>query len=852
MGKCNITDKELADALDITLDRLATICDFFDSKPDDDWELISGTHFEWATHGARVFSSEGAVEICKYLEDNKQERPLFKRWERWLFQRDERLKGLMIAKRVQEISELNGQLVFKNGRAFLAPRACREILNLGTRQDILNRTFTEIQRSENTEIELLKIDSDFFDHEQDKRYFSRSGLASIGKQLGIRHSQKHRQDWSKVVAAYAPLALEAMEKHEADKDRRIEKSMKRVRDQARGYCQLTGRRKSVHKFNLVAHHLFDKDSYPYSAISSFALHPKLLCVQKMAYTFSEEILEVEEAEIQRLNKLSFCDHSGVMMLKFAVLKRIFFANTNNFITDEAFLVFFNANKEWLVPYAAFCSLRDNYGTLNYDEWGEFSEYSTDKIAAILEPTSPYYGEVLFWYFVQYHLHLQLLKASQYAHKRGVILKADLPIGVGRYSADTWVNPHLFHLDKQAGAPPDAFSTKGQNWSFPTYNIGVMASDNFAWFKKRMQQLENYFDAVRIDHVLGLFRIWSIPINQTDGTMGVFVPAIPANLENIINAGLVFNYNRFCTPFITEDLLQQMFGKDMPAIKEIFFDSDYKFKTAFNDQQKIATYFKFNPTYFKYEQKLFDLISNVILFRDTLNANGYHFRINMAETHSYKKLSETEKNILSNLYTKYYYESQNELWKVEGTARLKMLKKATGMLLCAEDLGMVPDFIEEVLHSLDIISLQVQQMPKTINSTFSDTTAANYESVVMPSTHDMQPIRLWWEKNKDLAQLFYNTVLNEQGAAPYFCEPWVCKKIIEAHLQSPAMWSIFLLQDLLAINGNIRRPNPAEERINDPSNADNVWSYRMHISVEDLLKQDEFNGEVRGMIKRNGR
>lgn len=262
MGKCNITDKELADALDITLDRLATICDFFDSKPDDDWELISGTHFEWATHGARVFSSEGAVEICKYLEDNKQERPLFKRWERWLFQRDERLKGLMIAKRVQEISELNGQLVFKNGRAFLAPRACREILNLGTRQDILNRTFTEIQRSENTEIELLKIDSDFFDHEQDKRYFSRSGLASIGKQLGIRHSQKHRQDWSKVVAAYAPLALEAMEKHEADKDRRIEKSMKRVRDQARGYCQLTGRRKSVHKFNLVAHHLFDKDSYP--------------------------------------------------------------------------------------------------------------------------------------------------------------------------------------------------------------------------------------------------------------------------------------------------------------------------------------------------------------------------------------------------------------------------------------------------------------------------------------------------------------------------------------------------------------------------------------------------------------
>ena len=598
--------------------------------------------------------------------------------------------------------------------------------------------------------------------------------------------------------------------------------------------------------------LFDKDSYPYSAISSFALHPKLLCVQKMAYSFSEEILEEEKVEIQRLNKLSFCDHSGVMKLKFAVLKRIFSSNKNNFLTDEAFLDFFNANKEWLVPYAAFCSLRDKYGTLNYNEWEDFSEYNSDKIATFTEPISSHYEEVLFWYFVQYHLHLQLLNATQYAHKRAVILKADLPIGVGRYSADTWVNPHLFHLDMQAGAPPDAFSALGQNWSFPTYNIGVMASDNFAWFKKRMQQLENYFDAVRIDHVLGLFRIWSIPVNQIDGTMGVFVPAIPAHKENMVRAGLAFDYNRFCNPFITEELLQQLFGEDTSDIKKIFFDSDYKFKNELNDQRKIAAYIKFNPTYFKYEQTLFYLIANVILIRDSLNMNGFHFRINMAQTHSFKKLPEAEKNILSSLYTKYYYESQNELWKVEGTARLKMLKKSTTMLLCAEDLGMVPDFTEEVLHSLDIISLQVQQMPKNINSTFSDTSAANYESVVMPSTHDMQPIRLWWEKNKDKAQLFYNIVLNEQGAAPYFCEPWVCKKIIESHIQSPAMWSIFLLQDLLAINGNIRRPNPAEERINDPSNADNVWNYRMHISVEDLLKQNEFNGKVKKFIMESGR
>jgi hypothetical protein len=262
MGKCNITSEELANALDITLNHLAEVCDAFDAKPDDDWELIEGVHFVWAPYKARIFSSEGAVEICNYLEGNQQERPLLQRWKRWLLQRDQRLKGLMIAKRVQEVGELKGQLVFRNGKAFLAPKACREVLNIGTRQDVLNRTFAEIQRSENVDIEPLKLDIDFLNHEQDKKYFSRSGLASIGKQLGVRHSQKHRQEWLKVVVEYVPLALEAIEKHEAAREKRIADAMRRVCSQASGYCQLTNRRRSVYRFNLEAHHLFDKNSYP--------------------------------------------------------------------------------------------------------------------------------------------------------------------------------------------------------------------------------------------------------------------------------------------------------------------------------------------------------------------------------------------------------------------------------------------------------------------------------------------------------------------------------------------------------------------------------------------------------------
>jgi hypothetical protein len=263
MGKFNITATELAEALDISEERLVDICDFFDSDPDDDWELIDGVHFQKGPFGSRIFSPKGAVEICNYLEHNKTERPLLKRWKRWLLQRDRKLKGLMIAKQLQEISSLgDGQIVYEFNRAFLSPKACRGVLGLGTRQDVLNRTFSEIQRHENVDLEPLKINEDFLVEADDHKYFSRSGLASVGRQLGVRLTQKHRQEWVKVVAEYAPKALVTLEKFEADKEKRIRKAMDTVRKQARGRCQITRRRQCVEKFDLEVHHLFDRHTYP--------------------------------------------------------------------------------------------------------------------------------------------------------------------------------------------------------------------------------------------------------------------------------------------------------------------------------------------------------------------------------------------------------------------------------------------------------------------------------------------------------------------------------------------------------------------------------------------------------------
>jgi 4-alpha-glucanotransferase len=592
----------------------------------------------------------------------------------------------------------------------------------------------------------------------------------------------------------------------------------------------------------------DKDSYPYSAISSFAYHPKLLNVKKLLSAYDISLLKTEEQEIERLNKLSYSDHSAVLTLKIDVLKRIFEKDKNAFLKEKEWLSFFNDHGNWLTPFAAFCTLRDKNNTADFSAWGEYAVYNEAIIKKFTSEKSEHYSTILFWYFVQYHLHIQIKDAVEYAHSKGIILKADLPIGVGRLSADTWEYPTLFVMGMQAGAPPDAFSGSGQNWSFPTYNIGEMAKDNFAWFRKRMGHLQTYFDAVRIDHVLGIFRIWSIPMNQVEGTMGKFVPAIPIYKDAFYNAGLHFDEYRYCEPYITEEILFEKFGNDIGHVKDIFFAYG-KFKEEFNDQRKIENYFIQHPENIKWQQGLFDLISNVLLFKDE---SGYHFRINMFQISTYKNLSAEEKYKIDKLYHHYFFEMQNDLWRKEGELKLEMLRDSTDILLCAEDLGMVPDFTDEVLKNLDILSLQVQQMPKDSSSAYSDTAKAKYESVVMPATHDMSTIRLWWEENRGTTQSFFNEILQEHGGAPFYCEPWVAKKIIEKHLQSPAMWSIFLAQDILAINGNVRRKDPTEERINNPSNPNHVWNYRMHLSLEELMKHNELNNELYSMIKESGR
>lgn len=594
-----------------------------------------------------------------------------------------------------------------------------------------------------------------------------------------------------------------------------------------------------------------KDSYPYASISAFALHPMYLNVRRIANAAAVEFSDELQEQVKSLNEKNRLDYEAVVKIKTEAIREVYSKEKHSFKDDFAFFEFFDMNRYWLVPYAAFSYLRDLNNTADASQWEDHSIYNEDEIQELVSPDNSHYDEIAVHYFTQYHLHLQLLDAVEYAHKNGVVLKGDLPIGVGRYGVETWVQPSLFHMDMQAGAPPDAFAVKGQNWEFPTYNWDEMAKDNYAWWRQRMEHMSNYFDAIRIDHILGFFRIWSIPRKDIEGILGTFVPAVSLGTADFENAGIYFNEQRFCDPYITDDILHAAFPGNEQWVKDNMLNN-YRFKQTLNTQQQIAAYFKKDPSKAFLQQGLFDLITDVILLRDAAQPGRYHFRISMQQTNAYKQLDHSTQQKLATLYNRYFFNMQDELWQQVGQEKLNALQLNTDMLLCAEDLGMVPDFVEHVLLSREILALQVQRMPKRINESYAHPANAPYLSVVTPSTHDMGTMREWWEEDKKATQQFYNNQLGKYGEAPQYCEPWVCREIIAQHLYAPAMWAVFLLQDLLAADGAIRRENPMEERINVPADPNHNWDYRMHITLEALLAHKPLSDDLATLIRQSGR
>eukprot|EP01107_Rhizomastix_libera_P013238 TRINITY_DN354_c0_g1_i2.p1 TRINITY_DN354_c0_g1~~TRINITY_DN354_c0_g1_i2.p1 ORF type:complete len:946 (-),score=215.46 TRINITY_DN354_c0_g1_i2:35-2518(-) len=611
------------------------------------------------------------------------------------------------------------------------------------------------------------------------------------------------------------------------------------------------------------------DSYPYAAISVHALHPLFANLESMGLKGlkDEKLKAFVETEKVRLNNKPQVDYEAVMDTKFKVFRALFEQEKAKLVADTHFQAFLKENEDWVYPYAAFSYFRDIYHTVDFRWWPRCSTFNREEIKALAQPGSADYDGVALYLFIQYHLHLQMDAASEFARSSGVCLKGDLPIGIYRFSVDAWMAPHLYNMECQTGAPPDAFAVEGQNWGFPTYNWGVMAADNFKWWRSRLTKMARHFDAYRIDHVLGFFRIWEIPYDAIQGLLGQFSPSYALSRDELRDRGIDVDFDRMCKPYIRGHLLGNFFGEYTDDARVEFLDQFapdcYNLKPQFSSQRLVAEYcgaqIIANPArkeyYERVKQGVFGLIAEVIfLVAPFSHGNAFSPRIALQHTWSYKELSHQQQTALNAIYVHYFYHRQEGLWGEQAMQKLPAISHATDMLVCGEDLGMVPACVPPTMEKLGILSLNIQRMPKDPKKEFFHPADAPYMSVVSPSSHDMSTVRGWWEEDREVTKRFYHDILGHKDGCPYFCEPDIAKEIVVQHLHSPAMWAIFPVQDLLAMDSALRLEKPEHERINVPAIPHHYWRYRLHIANEDLIgeKCNAFNAKLLALVGESGR
>lgn len=600
------------------------------------------------------------------------------------------------------------------------------------------------------------------------------------------------------------------------------------------------------------------DSYPYSCISIFAIHPQFADLRQLPAVADKEKAAAFEALREELNQLPQIDYERVNNAKIEYLRVIFEQEGGEVLKSAGFKAFLKESAHWLVPYAQYCHLRDTYGNVDFNTWKGHEVWHEKDRETLLNARTKEYKEVAFYYYVQYVLHVQMRAAHEYAMARGVILKGDIPIGVNRKGCDVWHEPHYFNLNLQAGAPPDSFSINGQNWGFPTYNWSRMLEDGCQWWIRRFQNMSKYFDAYRIDHVLGFFRIWATPTTCVHALQGQFSPSLAMTREEIESYGLHFQEKLFTTPFIARWVVDRVFGPHADAVVEKYLnhehDDIFSLKPEYDTERKIEAAFvgKDGADDVWVRDGLYALASDVLFVRDINDSNKFHPRITAQLNFMYEALVDSDKEKFNRLYNNYYYRRNNNFWYNEAMKKLPVLVQATRMLVCAEDLGMVPDCVAWVMNELRILSLELQQMPKDPSVRFGELWKNPYRSVCTLSTHDMPTLRQWWDEDMERTQDYYNSQLYRSGAAPHPLPGWLAKEIVVNQLACPSMLCVLLLQDWFAIDEKLRLADANAERINIPANPRHYWRYRMHLNIEDLIANKEYNDNIKELIRQTGR
>ncbi|MDR0598105.1 MAG: 4-alpha-glucanotransferase [Treponema sp.] len=603
------------------------------------------------------------------------------------------------------------------------------------------------------------------------------------------------------------------------------------------------------------------ESSPYSSVTAFALNPLYLRIGDIpeAAGFAEKLGALKD---EFDGEIRF-PYYKILRAKMDLLREIYAANEKAVAARAkkgSSLAAWIDKNPWVKEYAVYRHLKEANGEKSWQEWEPRRTGSAETIREIWEDPK-HRGDLLFWAWLQEALDAQFGRAAKALKKAGILLEGDIPILMNEDSCDVWAHPEYFHGELSAGAPPDMYNSDGQNWGFPTYNWAAQAGDDYAWWRRRLKAAEKYYNAYRIDHVLGFFRIWSSlrENNYDNAILGRYVPYVPVTKKDLEDLG--FNEGRIrwlSLPHIPTGEVWDALGeiRDQwgnhdeaaagPVAERIFYEALdrigeeelWLFKKTIRGERDIAALGLppaaagclrrawRNRLFLEYEKgKYFP----VWLFR---------------ESRAYRSLSEDEKNALEALLQKREEESE-KIWETQGKKLLSVLLESSGMLPCAEDLGAVPDCVPRVLAKLRILGLRVTRWHRDWDKPGQPYYAfEEYPelSVCAPSVHDSSTLREWWDREAD--QDGFSAFLGVPSL-PKVYNPGTAKIILAKTAAAASRFRVFPIQDLLHLSTKWYAEDPGTERINLPGTVtDFNWTYRLPAPIKEIGKDEALIKSVR--------
>mgnify|MGYP006293253541 CR=1 FL=1 len=589
-------------------------------------------------------------------------------------------------------------------------------------------------------------------------------------------------------------------------------------------------------------------SSPYSALSAFALHPIYLRITDLPeyralHEASRERVDTIAMELRTIHEpATRFDYPAVLSAKEAMLQDLFTQQKESILADSGLTTFLRRNP-WVKAYAVYRALKERNEGAPWTAWNEYREIDAKTLDGLWKRSSMK-DATRFYAWVQMRAAEQFGAAAAALSDRGVALKGDIPILMNEDSVDAWFDRDIFRPELRAGAPPDMFSLLGQNWGFPIYNWERLEERDYDWWRERLQQASRYYHAYRIDHVLGFFRIWAIPAGNWSGIPGFFWPQHGISVEELHENGFDEGRVRWLSqPHLPGEELRSTLGSSFEDLKDDLFqqiagEDLFMFSSAVAGEQTLS---ELDVAEEKKNWLLAQWRDRALLpLPDGRYAPSWTFR----DCSRYQSITDGEKDRFEGLVAARGADS-NELWADHGKRILSVMKDATDMLPCAEDLGVVPDAVPRVLEQLEILGLRIPRWAHFWERPGQPLIAFHEYpelSVCAPSVHDTSTLRGWWEQEDGREQLWSH--IGMDGPCPPSFDPATARTVLQAILKTSSRIVVFQLQDLLALAPELLPEDPEQERVNVPGTYNDFnWTWRMPLSLEDLQSHATLQAEI---------